>query len=493
MPFPQTARTFRLLLSIVIIALFVTLQSVSASGGVVWTGTYYNNEFLTGSPTFVRSDSSVAFNWGSNSPGNGINADKFSVRWTTDTYFEAGTYRFSVVADDNVYLRVDYPAQAQINTFSNPAVGFYVNVDLPLTAGIHHIQLDYQELMGDANVFLTWENLGTDALVPITNAPSPITYVPAPVVEAPLPVTSGGSGSWTAQYYGNIDFYGSPLLIVAEPGPSHNWGSGSPAVNIPADNFSARWLSFPTLAAGTYRVNARADDGIRVYIDGVLSINEWHAASEKTYTIVLSLTAGQHSLQVDYYEASGLAYLDFSIAPIVDVPALAPVVNQPVSLATGRVNTGERLNVRSEPDASAPILVKIRRTHTYPIIGRNSDNSWWQINVDGTIGWVYWRYIDVTSPQTVPVVRGAAVPSVSQAPVTGIIVRPTTNLNMRSVPSTGGAIIGRVPKDNQVSVVGRNASGTWLQINDGRSTGWISAQFAPLPSGTSVASIPVTG
>jgi len=196
---------------------------------------------------------------------------------------------------------------------------------------------------------------------------------------------------------------------------------------------------------------------------------------------------------VDYYEASGLAYVDFSIAPIVDVAAPAPVVNQPVSIATGRVNTGERLNVRSEPDASAPILVKIRRTHTYPIIGRNSDSSWWQINVDGTIGWVYWRYIDVTNPETVPVVRGVAGPSVSQVPVTGIIVQPTTNVNMRSVPSTSGAIIGRVPQGNQVSVVGRNASGTWLQINDGRSTGWISARYAPLPSGTSLDSIPVTG
>ena len=477
MSFPQSTRQLRVLLAIIVVALFAGLQPTHAAGGVVWTGAYYNNEFLSGSPAFVREEGAISFNWGAGSPGPGVNVDNFSVRWAGDAYFDAGTYRFTVVADDSVYLRVDYPSQPQINTFSNRAVGQAVSVDLTLTAGVHHIQLDYQELTGDANVALSWSNIAANP--PVASAPIP---------QAPL----AGSGAWTAQYYGNIDFYGSPLLTLAESTPTHNWGTGSPAANIPVDNFSARWTSFPTLSGGTYRVTVRSDDGIRVYIDGIPSINEWHASSDATYLATVNLTPGQHFLQVDYYESGGLAFLDFNIAPLVDVAAPPPPVVSAPSSSTGTVNTGERLNVRSEPNASAPILAKIRRGRVYPVIGRNADSSWWQITVDGTVGWAYWRYLDVSNAQAVPVVGGASAP-VNQPSLTGILATPFTNVNIRSGPATNTAIIGRVPQGTQISVVGRNAANTWWQINDGRTTGWVSAAFVPRQAGTNIESIPVTG
>jgi uncharacterized protein YraI len=484
MHFLRSTRTLCLLLSLAVVTLFVGLQPTQAAGGALWSGAYYDNEFLSGTPTFVRQDAEIAFNWGNGAPAPGMSVDNFSVRWSTDVYLDAGTYRFSVVADDAVYLRVDNAPQPQINTFGTRAVGQVVNVDIPLSAGTHHIQLDYVEYTGDANVLLSWVNLMTG----VTNAP-PVTS--PSIGEAPQPVVSGGSGPWTAQYFGNVDFYGSPLLTVAEASPSHNWGTGSPAPNIPADNFSVRWTSFPTLTTGNYRLNVSADDGVRVYVDGILTINEWHVSAAATYTVTLALAAGQHFFQVDYYESGGLAFIDFSFTPVVDVAAPPAPANPAAVVSTGRVNTGERLNVRSEPNASAQILAKIRRTHTYPIIGRTADSSWWQINVDGTIGWVYWRYIDVTNPGAVPVVAGAAAPA--PAPVSGLVVAPTTNLNLRSGPTTTGAIIGRVPQGTQVSVVGRNADASWWQINDGRTVGWIASRYAPLPAGTSINTIPVTG
>lgn len=486
MAFPRAMRTFPLLVSLAVIALFAHLQPAMAAGGAIWTGTYYDNEFLSGTPTFVRTDDEVAFNWGNGAPATGMSVDNFSVRWSTDTYFDAGTYRFSVIADDGVYLRVDNPSQPQINTFSQRAVGQVVSVDITLTAGVHRVQLDYVEYTGDANVYLTWVNLGGNT--------NPVLNPSTPIGESPFPVVSGGSGPWTAQYYGNVDFYGTPILTVAEPSPSHDWGAGSPAANIPVDNFAVRWISFPTLAAGNYRINVRADDGVRVYVDGILSINEWHNAAAATYTITVNLAAGQHNIQVDYFESGGLAFIDFSLTPVV-VETVAPppsAPSAPSAVTTGRVSTGERLNVRSEPNASATILAKIRWDRDYPITGRNADSSWWQINVDGTIGWVYWRYINIANPNVVPVVSGSTSAPANPA-VTGIVVAPTTNVNVRSGPSTGTAIIGRVPQGTRVSVVGRTGDNSWWQINDGRTTGWIAARYAPLPEGTSIDSIPVNG
>lgn len=57
------------------------------------TASYYPNNSLTGSPTVVRNDPNVDFNWGGNSPAPGFPADNFSATWngfitapTTDTY-----------------------------------------------------------------------------------------------------------------------------------------------------------------------------------------------------------------------------------------------------------------------------------------------------------------------------------------------------------------------------------------------------------------------
>lgn len=471
---PKSIQFLRLLLFTIVVTLFGNLQTALAQSGVVWTGQYYNNEFLSGDPTLVQQDASISFNWGAGAPARALSADNFSVRWATDTYFEAGTYRFSVVADDNVYLWVDYPAQPQIDTFSNPSVGQTVTVDLVLTEGVHHIQLDYQELGGDAYVYLSWVNVAANPVIPI----------PPP----------SSNNFWTGQYYANAILAGEPLLTLAEGTPTHNWGTGSPATNIPVDNFSARWTSLQTLAAGRYDITVRADDGIRVYVDGILYIDEWHlSAGDRVHTTTLNLTPGQHQFQVDYYENGGNAFLDFNLAPTPIV--ISPPDSNTTSGAIGtvRVQSPLRLNVRSEPNTDGFIVDRVRANESFPVLGRNADSSWWQINVNGTPGWVYWRYLGVTNAELVPVISGSTGESLDQPPTTGFVATPFTNVNIRSGPGTENAIIGRVPQRTPVSVVGRDAAGTWWQINHGQITGWISAEFAPLQIGTVVESIPITG
>ncbi|MCB0214974.1 MAG: SH3 domain-containing protein, partial [Anaerolineae bacterium] len=57
-----------------------------------WRGEYYNNPNLSDSPTLVRNDGSVNFNWGTSSPDPAIPADNFSARWTRNLHFDEGTY-----------------------------------------------------------------------------------------------------------------------------------------------------------------------------------------------------------------------------------------------------------------------------------------------------------------------------------------------------------------------------------------------------------------
>src|SRR5205823_14856144 len=82
---------------------------------------------------------------------------------------------------------------------------------------------------------------------------------------------------------------------------NYDWGIGGPA-GVPPDNFSARWTGRFNFAGGSVTFTARADDGVRVYLDGTLIIDGWKDQSATTYTATRTVTAGEHEVKVEYYE-----------------------------------------------------------------------------------------------------------------------------------------------------------------------------------------------
>jgi hypothetical protein len=89
-----------------------------------------------------------------------------------------------------------------------------------------------------------------------------------------------------------------------------NWHDKAPAIGLPADDFSVRWTRSLNFAAGTYRINAKADDGIRIFIDGARVLNEWHRSDgSRTYSVDRTLS-GRHDFVVEYYENEGRAKIE---------------------------------------------------------------------------------------------------------------------------------------------------------------------------------------
>lgn len=125
--------------------------------------------------------------------------------------------------------------------------------------------------------------------------------------------------AWQASYWNNMSLEGNPVLRRGEEPLDHDWGSGSPAPEVAADGFSARWTRYLELAAGTYRFTATSDDGIRVWLDGTPIINEWYDHGVKTVSVDKALSAGHHWLQVEYYENAGVAVARFSWAPVSSI------------------------------------------------------------------------------------------------------------------------------------------------------------------------------
>jgi len=128
---------------------------------------------------------------------------------------------------------------------------------------------------------------------------------PAPHQDTGLPASF--PGAWNAAYYNNAHLNWGPVVTRRDLEISFNWGYGAPAAGLPADYFSAHWSGQFPLSAGTYRFYAKVDDGVRVTVDGHRVIDGWRQGAYRLYTGEIYLGHGDHTVEVDYYEAAGTA------------------------------------------------------------------------------------------------------------------------------------------------------------------------------------------
>ena len=64
---------------------------------------------------------------------------------------------------------------------------------------------------------------------------------------------------------------------------------------------SPRWQ----LAAGEYTFTTTSDDGVRVKVDGDFVIDDWTSHPATTFSGGATLTAGEHTIVVEYYQGGG--------------------------------------------------------------------------------------------------------------------------------------------------------------------------------------------
>jgi hypothetical protein len=109
-----------------------------------------------------------------------------------------------------------------------------------------------------------------------------------------------------------------------------------------------------------------------------------------------------------------------------------------------------------------------------------------------------------TSPDAAPnAVTANVAPNqtVSGSQNQEIVFLQRSGVNIRSTPSTNGPILGTAPKGTRLKVI--NREGEWVQVESGRSSGWINSQFlapdepqqeiAPSSSGASLTIAPCVG
>jgi PA14 domain len=100
---------------------------------------------------------------------------------------------------------------------------------------------------------------------------------------------------------------------------------------VSTDNFSVRWTGTHSFEAGDYTFTARSDDGIRVWVDGELIIDQWKDQPATTYNATRTMTPGEHQVKVEYYEKAEAAVAEVSWQAVKTPVNQAPIatINKP--------------------------------------------------------------------------------------------------------------------------------------------------------------------
>ncbi|MCS6869936.1 MAG: PA14 domain-containing protein [Anaerolineae bacterium] len=492
------------------------VQSIET--GSNWTGAYFPNRNLQGTPAFVRIDPAIVFNWGQNSPGPSIGVRDWSARWDGIQFLNAGTYRLTVRADDGVRVYVN--GILVIDEWREQAPTTFTR-DIQVTAGVHAFRVEYFQALGDASISFSWQFIPTQ------------------------------STAWLAQYFNNPFLSGAPVLTRLEPRIEHFWGLGSPdPFVVPVERFSARYTATLPFQAGTYRFVLAGDDGIRLFINDLLVIDQWKRQSLTAYSIDVALAAGLHTIRVEYYEETEQAAVRLTINPAIGSPFGAQsdfwygeyFANPNLSGTPTFVRNDGFSGINFNWNASSPRpgfprdYFSVRWTRRICTPGRPTRffiymDDGVRFYIDNTLiidAWsgqpdtVHQRFVDLTAgchdlrleyqQQTLqsfivltwdpPDAQNPALPIPNVVPgsggrtvganVVGIVVNANL-LNVRAADSPTATILEQIRGGSLVTVLARNSAATWLRIRTPSGViGWVNANFIQtnLPD---IRSLPVDG
>ncbi|MBC7460157.1 MAG: hypothetical protein H7287_02210 [Thermoleophilia bacterium] len=266
----------------------------------------------------TRVDPVLQFNWGSGSPDASVPHDSFYARWSgTLIAPKTGTYKFFTRADDGVRLFVG--GRRVTNDWSIHPVRTSTG-SIKLRKGKRYpIRLDYYEAGGQSEVSLRWQPpKGKQQALP------PRALVPDAAPPVPPRPTSGLVGT----YFDDIAMR-APILTRLDNTVEFDWNAGSPDPTMMPSDYSVRWTgALLPQATGTYELATEADDGVRVFVDGELVINDWRTHGPQWQRASLQLIAGRPAaIEVQYFQGGGGAKMQLAWTPPGGRRAAIPTAN----------------------------------------------------------------------------------------------------------------------------------------------------------------------
>jgi alpha-D-xyloside xylohydrolase len=122
--------------------------------------------------------------------------------------------------------------------------------------------------------------------------------------------TPDGKPGLAVQYFEGVNF-DKPAGKVIEPKVDCRW-PGPPLAEPPGglhscNNFSARWEAIMTMPEdGEYEIGAEGDDGVRLWLDGKLVVDDWGVHAMRWKEQKLQFSKGQKvAVKIEYFQGNG--------------------------------------------------------------------------------------------------------------------------------------------------------------------------------------------
>ena len=278
------------ILAIVASVSTITFAATNDSTTHGFSATYYNSYDLTGT-SYTKIDPTINFNWRSGSPSPTLANNKFSTRWTGNLTFPTSTtWGIHTYSDDGV--RVFINDQLVINDWTvHPPKknSYYANFEANKT---YKIKVEYYNNYVGASIKLAWNNAGLNEQIIPSSAVTPDTNTQS----------ASAVPGFSATYFNSYDLTGTSYTKT-DPTINFDWGSGSPSPTLANNKFSARWtgnLTFPV--GGQWSLSTVSDDGVRLFVDDKLVINDWTVHPPKKNTFTGSFESNRsYKIKVEYY------------------------------------------------------------------------------------------------------------------------------------------------------------------------------------------------
>ena len=286
-------------------------------------GEYFRNADLTGYAYKDLADT-VNDTYGSGSPNSALitNVNNFSARFTGNlTYPSSGTYQFRITTDAGAKLTLG--SNVAINQLAGTTQTVYTSGNITASGGAStKIEVDYASLTSTAaNVKLEWLTPGSTTWVVVPS--SQVNHDPAQpqdnyntfmyridLTNSRIGGLDPGTGLF-GQVFDNADLTNYKGNLTNQV-LNTTWASGtSPLAGVAATTYSIRDTGMirPTYSE-TYTLYATSDEGVRVWIDGQILINNWSAHSATTDSATIALLAGKkYDIRVEYYNGTGAGQL----------------------------------------------------------------------------------------------------------------------------------------------------------------------------------------
>lgn len=264
-------------------------------------------------------------------PVPGVPADNFSVIFTSTQTLAAGTYRFRLLADDSARLIIN---GQEIIPPTTPNVE--ASTGAVIGAGTYTFQVNFVELTGNATIRLQWGLEGTGTVDGATVTPAP-TAVPT---RTPLPPIPPGALTATVVRASVLNIRDAPST---------------------GGNRLGR-----VLRGETYAVVGRDDDA-RWFLLQLGGYQGW------AYGYYLFVNGNEFNAPI----VSGNTVLGLAGLPDTGV----------------RVQARATLRLRAAPTTNAAQTGRVVWGSFLPVVGRNANNTWFQVVWRGTVGWVYAPFV----------------------------------------------------------------------------------------------------